>query len=112
MNKTTIFALVAISMMAACGPKPEPKPAPIEVRTIEVQRPAPIVPTPDRVSLKPVKWTVINEQNASERLKKTPVYFALDEAAYKALAYNMSELRGYTEQQAVVIKAYKDHFKR
>ena len=104
--------LPLIIFLAACSSKPEVIDIPIlETKTIEVKRPAPIVPEPDQLTLREVKWDVITEDNVEQKLAENPAYFGLTEAGYKALSLNISDLRAYIEQQKAIIKKYRDSYK-
>lgn len=107
-----LYFLPLIILLAACSSKPEVVDIPIlETKTIEIKRPAPIVPKPDQLTLREVQWEVITAENAAEKLEKNPAYFGLTEAGYKALSLNVSDLRAYIEQQKAIIKKYRDSYK-
>jgi hypothetical protein len=83
----------------------------VKVQTIQIQKPAPIVPAPDVLKLKSVYWNVLTKNNIDEKMKSTSVYYALDENNYKNLSENLSSIRSYIEQQNENINIYKKSYK-
>lgn len=110
--KNIIVIVCASLALAACGDKLPQTPQTVEVKTIEVKKPAPIIPKSDRVSMKPVQWHVLTEQTKDKKFQERPVYFGLSEEDYKALSINISSLRAHSEQQKAAIDAYERYFQK
>lgn len=108
--------LPSIVFLAACGSSTKIEPVkPVEVRTIEVQKPAPVVPTVDQLRLREVKWVVITPENAEEKFKEIKtgeaVYFALTTDGYENIALNLSDVRALIDQQKKIIAIYESQYK-
>ena len=108
------FTTIAF-LISACGsPRVEPV-APIEVRTIEIPRPAPIVPEVDQLRLRDVEWIVITPDNIDESFSKIEsgelVLFAVTTEGYENIALNLSDIRAMIDQQTKIIAIYKSQFK-
>jgi hypothetical protein len=106
--------LILPFILAACStPAIEPVEQ-VEVRTVEIQKPAPIVPTVDQLSLKPVNWIIITPDNVDEQFAKIEkgeiVLFALTTEGYENIALNLSDVRALIEQQNRIIAIYKSQF--
>lgn len=88
---------------------------PVEVRTIEVPRPAPIVPSVDQLSLRAVKWFIITPDNVEEKFKEIQngeaVLFAVSSEGYENIALNLSDIRAMIEQQKRIIAIYESQYK-
>jgi expansin (peptidoglycan-binding protein) len=86
----------------------------VEVQTIEIPRPAPIVPEVDQLDLRPVQWVVITPENVDEKFNEIKdgeyVFFALTREGYENLALNISDIRANIEQHKRVIAIYKQQF--
>lgn len=99
------ISIGALIFLVACGQTTRTVTA---FETVQVEKIAPIVPAPDQLRLQPVTWNVLTLENYSDKFKKAPVYYALTEADYRNLAYNMKDLQAYLLQQKSVVKAYED----
>ena len=88
---------------------------PVEVRTIEVPRPVPIVPSVDQLSLREVKWFVITPDNVEEKFKEIKngeaVLFSVSSEGYENIALNLSDIRAMLEQQKRIIAIYESQYK-
>jgi hypothetical protein len=86
------------------------------VKTIEIQRPAPVIPNPDPVSLRDIKWYIVNEENFTaviEDLKSkniNPVLFALTDDGYEALSLNFADIKRYIDDKNGVLLGYKEYY--
>jgi hypothetical protein len=103
-----------ILSLAACSSKPIVPPAKIVTKTEYVTPTAPIVPKPDVLSLRDIKFIIITPENAAEvfaKLKDEKVLFALTAKGYEDTALNLSDIRAYMRQQNRVIILYQDSFK-
>jgi len=73
-----------------------------------------VVPKPDALSLRDIKFIIITPENAAEvfaKLKDDKVLFALTTKGYEDTALNLSDIKAYIRQQNRVIILYKDSFK-
>lgn len=73
-----------------------------------------MVPKPDALSLRDIKFIIITPENAAEvfaKLKDDKVLFALTTKGYEDTALNLSDIKAYIRQQNRVIILYKDSFK-
>jgi hypothetical protein len=107
--------LTAALVLAACSSIPEVEPAPIvEVRTVQVPRPAPIVPPVDQLTLRPVTWIIVTPENVDEvfaNLRGEKALFAVTADGYEALALNLSDVRALVQQQQRIIAIYRQSFR-
>ena len=106
-----------VLILGACGTSEsaiEPV-KPVEVRTLEVQKPAPIVPTVDQLRLRDVKWVIITPENVDEKFKEIKtgevVLFALTTNGYENIALNLSDIRAMIDQQKKIIAIYESQYK-
>lgn len=102
-------------VISACGtPEKIEEVKPVEVRTVEVPRPAPIVPSVDQLNLRNVDWIIITPENIDESFAKIQtgeiVLFAVTAAGYENIALNLSDIRAMIEQQKRIIAIYKSQF--
>jgi len=107
--------LISAFLLSACATSPALDPVTtVEVRTIEISRPAPIVPNVDQLDLRPVQWIVITPENVDEKFTQIRdgemVFFALTREGYENLALNMSDIRTNIEQYQRIIAVYKRQF--
>ena len=109
------LAVLFVITLAACSSPKFEEVRPVEVRTIEVQRPAPIVPTVDQLRLRSVEWIIITPENADEKFAQIQngeaVLFALTADGYENIALNLSDIRAMLEQQKRVIAIYESQFR-
>lgn len=106
--------ITSLLLLSACStPKVEPVTS-VEVKTIEIPRPAPIVPSVDQLDLRPVQWVIITPENADQKFKEIKngeyVFFALTREGYENLALNISDIRANIEQHKKIIAIYKQQF--
>lgn len=106
-----ILISLVLSTLVACSSKNETVPItpPVEIRTVQVERPKPLIPEPKPVSMKPVEWEILTKDNVDEKIGKEGVYYALKVSSYENLILNLNEIRGYIESQKKVISAYKSN---
>jgi hypothetical protein len=102
--------------LTACSSTPSiPQPVPpVEVRTVQAQRPAPIVPPVDQLRLRQITWKIITPENVEDvfsSLSGDVVLFALTSDGYEALSLNISDIRGLVEQQQRIIAIYQSSFR-
>jgi hypothetical protein len=106
--------LSSILFVAACSTPAIEEVRPVEVRTIQVPRPAPIVPAVDQLRLRTVNWIIITPDNIDESFAKIQsgelVLFAVTSQGYENIALNLSDIRALIEQQNRIIAIYKAQF--
>lgn len=116
MKKSLIVLVLGFSLLlnSACSKPAIPEPVPVIVKTIEINRPAPIVPAVDQLTLRPINWVVITPENIDETFAKLEsgevVLFALTKDGYENLALNLSDVRSNIEQYKKIIAVYKAQF--
>lgn len=98
--------LIALLSLSACANTPET----INVSTTPIERPKLVVPKPDVVKAREVRWIVVNQENAEQVLADTTVLFGLTERGYKNLAFNLNDLRTFIQQQQTIITAYEEYY--
>ena len=113
MIKYVLFS--GILLLAACSSAPKIETAPpVEIRTVQVPRPAPIVPPVDQLKLRNVEWIVITPENVEEKFaqmqKGEAVLFAVTAEGYENIALNLSDIRALIAQQQRIIAIYKSQF--
>jgi hypothetical protein len=110
-------ALAFVLILASCSSPAEIEHVrPVEVRTIEVPRPAPIVPSVDQLRLRSVNWIIITPDNVEESFARIQsgelVLFAVTAEGYENIALNLSDVRAMIEQQQRIIAIYQRQFSR
>lgn len=109
------LVLTLILILSSCAPKVDPVQT-VVTRTIETQRPSPIVPEVGTLDLRPLTWVVITEDNYSSVLSKlkeqgnSTTIYGLTEDGYKNLSLNNNDvvtvIREYKNVIAVYEKSY------
>lgn len=106
--------ILSLSLLSACASTKVDPVTSVEVKTIEIPRPAPIVPNVDQLNLKSIQWIVITPDNVDQKFKEIKdgdvVLFALTQDGYENLALNMSDIRAMIEQQKKIIAIYRKQF--
>jgi hypothetical protein len=109
------FVIGSVLLLAACGTPDIPEVKPVEIRTLAVQKPAPIVPTVDQLKLREIRWIILTPENIDEKFKEIKtgelVFFALTADGYKNIALNLSDIRAMIEQQKKIIAIYESQYK-
>lgn len=101
--------LLVLSSCSTTANLPPPEPVTVTV-TEQVKPPKPIVPAPNTLNMRPVKFVIITKDNFEEQMKKlsgAKAIIGLDETGYKNLSLNMGELRALIEQQNKIIAIYE-----
>lgn len=110
-----LIPILGLLFLAACSTPQVEEVKPIEVRTIEIPRPAPIVPTVDQLRLREVNWIIITPENIEEKFKEIEtgelVLFAVTSDGYENIALNLSDIRAMIEQQRRIIAIYQAQYK-
>ena len=108
------FILIA-SLISACSSKEIEPVTIVEVKTIEIPRPAPVVPEIDQLKLRSVEWIIITPDNVDEKFNEIKngeaVLFALTADDYENISLNLSDVRAAMDQQKKIIAVYKSQFK-
>ncbi len=106
----TISSLVLLlALTSGCSLIPKQ----VEVQTKFVEKQIPIQGHPKGVTMFPVEFYAVTEDNYEEFKEKFEkensdlVYFALSVPDYENLSLNMSELKRYIEQQKTIIIYYE-----
>lgn len=112
---SVLGCIVSAFLLSACAAPTTVEPVtPVQVRTVEVPRPAPIVPNVDQLDLRPVTWVVITPDNVDEKFKQIQngemVLFALTRDGYENLSLNLSDIRANIQQYQRVIAVYRSQF--
>lgn len=107
--------IMSLSLLSACSSQPPVEPVTsVEVRTVEVPRPAPIVPDVDQLDLRQVQWVIITPENIDQKFAEIKdgelVFFALTREGYENLALNLSDIRSNIEQYQRIIAIYRQQF--
>jgi hypothetical protein len=104
----------AIFLVACSSPEKIEQVRPIEVRTVEIQRPAPIVPSVDQLRLRNIEWIIVTPDNIEESFARIQsgelVLFALTVQGYENIALNLSDIRAMIAQQQRIIAIYQSQF--
>lgn len=115
-----LIASVAICIMSlltlsACSSSQKVEPVQsVEIKKIEIQRPAPIIPDVDQLKLRSVNWLIITPENINEKFSEIKdgelVFFALTKEGYENLSLNLGDVRSSIEQYKQIIAIYKKQF--
>ena len=113
-NSLIVSALGFGLLLSSCSSNP---PSPIEISAKPVKMPELVLPEADVLVFRPIKWTLLTEENFTEKLEKIAtngrpvVFFALTDQGYQELALNLSDLRAYVQQQKIIIASYERYYK-
>lgn len=107
------FGLASLVFLSACStPEIVEEVKPVEIKTIEVKRPAPIVPPVDQLSLRDIEWKIITPDNVDEVFSDSNVVlFSITSEGYENLSLNLSDLRAMIQQQQEIIAIYEKSYK-
>ena len=110
-----VLLISILFVLTACAKPAEIEQVPIvEVRTLEIQRPEPIVPNVDQLSLRPITWIILTPDNIEEKFAQIQsgelVLFAVTTAGYENIALNLSDIRALIAQQNRIIAIYKSQY--
>ncbi|MFA7407855.1 MAG: hypothetical protein WCY93_08595 [Anaerolineaceae bacterium] len=113
MIRIALLGFAVVMFLGACDQRERiQQPPVIEVRTLEVERPKPIVPPVDQLRLREIEWHILTPENIDEHfanIRGDRVVFALTPEGYEALSLNLSDIRAMIQQQQRVIAIYRDH---
>jgi len=99
-------------IISGCASQPE-----TIVQTKYIKRDIPLQNKPKSINMKDIQFYVVTEDNIDvflENLKLNEgevVFFAISVGDYERLAFNMSELKRYIEQQKSLIIYYEENIK-
>lgn len=102
-------ALALFSLSGCQTPK-------IDVEVAPVNKPDLVIPQPNYVSMRDIKWYIVTEQNFAEVIEKlkaanvNPVLFALTDDGYEALSLNFAEIKKYIDDKNSVVLGYKEYY--
>ena len=108
----SVLGFTMIISLAACSAQPQQ----IEVSAKPIDKPTLVLPPVDELSLREVKWVVINEENVDrviEQLKTQEgafAVYALTGEGYGNLGLNFSDIRALLQQQKAIIAAYEGYY--
>jgi len=113
MMKLGSYATVlALFFLSSCSSAPKP----IEVKTVPIERPAPVIQEPDPVALRDIKWYIVTEENFPQLMEEfkskniNPVLFALTDDGYEALSLNFADIKRYIDDKNGVLLGYKEYY--
>jgi hypothetical protein len=92
-------------------------PQKIVVSAKPIEKPELVLPDPEVLRMKEVKWVLLTPENFEEKLKdfeksgRPVVFFALTDEGYENLAMNFSSIRAYIQQQQAILLAYENYYK-
>jgi hypothetical protein len=105
--KGVVFLIFGLFLLSACSGGITT----VETRTIQMNRPAAIVSSPDQLSLREVNWNIITPENFQQRINQQPdndrVLFAVTSEGFRSLSLNLSDVRALIEQQQRIIAAHE-----
>lgn len=115
--QNVLSCLTICLLLSACStPKLESVPT-VEVKTVPIQTPAPIVPSVDVIRTRDLQWYIVTEKNYAEifdEIKKSgnePVIFGLSSDGYENLSLNTSDIRALIQQYQKIIAIYESSYK-
>lgn len=111
-----LSCLTLCLLISACAtPKLDPIPK-VEVKTVPINKPVPIVPSVDAVKTRDIQWYIVTEKNYAEifdEIKKSgnqPVIFGLSSDGYENLSLNNSDIRALIQQYQKIIAIYEKSY--
>ena len=108
------LALAALLAISGCTSS---MPQRIEVSAKPIDKPELVLPNPEILNMKEVKWILLTPENFEEKLKdfeksgRPIVFFALTDEGYENISMNFSSIRAYIQQQQAIIAAYENYYK-
>jgi len=92
-------------------------PQKIEVSAKPIEKPDLVLPDPEVLRMKEVKWVLITPENFEEKVAdieksgRPVVFFALTDEGYENISMNFSSIRAFIQQQKAIIAAYENYYK-
>jgi len=108
------LGLLALLVISGCSSS---MPQRIEVSAKPIDKPELVLPDPEGLRMKEVKWVLLTPENFEEKLKdfeksgRPVVFFALTDEGYENISMNFSAIRAYIQQQQAIIAAYENYYK-
>ena len=105
------FGLV-LMLLSSCG---LPNISPIQITSAPAQRPPLVLPPVDTLTMRPVEWTIVTQNNIEEVFAQLEAdgqnlaLFALTDEGYENLGLNFSDIRQLVQQQRAIIVAYENY---
>jgi hypothetical protein len=112
----SVFSLILIAACSAPNQSLPPPVTPVEIRTVQVRPPSPIVPNVDPLRLRDVNWLIVTPSNIDQAFERVQtqdgdsVLFSITPSGYEALSLNLSDIRALIEQQRRIIAIYRANF--
>ena len=110
------YGLVLLALLAISGCS-STMPQRIEVSAKPVDKPELVLPAPEILRMKEVKWVLLTPDNFDEKVAEIQstgrpvVFFALTDEGYENISMNFSSIRAYIQQQQAIIAAYDNYYK-
>ena len=89
----------------------------IEVSAKPIEKPELVLPPPEVINMKEVKWILLTPENFEEKVAELStdgrpiVFFALTDKGYENLSLNFNDIRSYIQQQKAIVAAYENYYK-
>lgn len=105
------FGLV-LMLLSSCGLS---NISPIQITSRPAERPPLVLPPVDTLSMRPVEWTIVTQDNIEEVFAQLEAsgqnlaLFALTADGYENLGLNFSDIRQLVQQQRAIIVAYENY---
>jgi len=107
------LGLLALLVISGCSSMPQK----IEVSAKPIDKPELVLPDPEVLRMKEVKWVLLTPENFEEKVAEIEatgrpvVFFALSDEGYENISNNFSSIRAYIQQQQAIIAAYENYYK-
>lgn len=105
---------LVLALLSGCASQ---MPQKIEVSAKPVDKPELVLPAPEILRMKEVKWVLLTPDNFDEKVAdieatgRPVVFFALTDEGYENISMNFSSIRAYIQQQKAIIAAYDNYYK-
>jgi hypothetical protein len=82
-----------------------------------IRKPDLNLPPVDELSLRPIEWVIINEENLEQKIAELTAggrplaMFVLTGDGYENLGLNFSDIRALVQQQQAIIVAYENYYR-
>ena len=110
------YGLALLTLLAISGCS-STMPQRIEVSAKPIDKPELVLPNPEEINMKEVKWVLLTPENFEEKVAEISkdgrpiVFFALTDKGYENLSLNFNDIRSYIQQQKAIIAAYENYYK-
>ncbi len=114
-SRSIVSALGCLTLLlvSACAKTPVQE---IQISAKPVEKPELVLPYADPINTRDVEWIIITPDNYEEvfndlaKKGRPIVLFALTDKGYENIALNLSDIRGYVQQQQAIIAAYEGYY--